>query len=302
MSELVSFSVPLTLAQTEYLVASAYTQLPPLNGEPYYGFLDREEAARQAQAMADCYGAAFLWHESLETIHKHEPVFSFQNPDDVCAFPLGSDPCFSDSLTRYRGADFPFRQVSFLETEEAVRRAWTVREPLGEALADALDTAGFFRFDLIYPSATDWYDPTAIFAWERLYNGLARCCRLDDENASEQGFPYVWSCAQPLLVRLENAPVFRYAAWTNQDEDSYVVCLDEIEYTVFHRSELGEHNPRWIYWAFETERLVRVLDLALQARGIPERCYLEGGGNDSRMLFLTDEQTEILISSCYLER
>ncbi len=292
MSELVSFYVPITLPQVGALVAAAYRALP-LSEEPYRGFRNYGQARDYAKAIADSQGIGFLATECMYPgkAKGKRPTFSFQKLEEVCPFP--PEVC----LERWQGEHFPFTQVSLAGTPHKGARLVYARYAIDDSAGDLLETVGFFRFDAVYPEATAWYDPNEIFAWDRLYNALARQCHLDDEDASEQGFHYLWECAQPFLVRLEDPPLFRYDAWT---EEGYFICLDDTEYLAYSRDELGKQNPNWVYWAFETERLVEVLDRALQAKGIPERCYLCEWSNDSKMLFLTEEHYQILTSQGYL--
>lgn len=284
------FFVPLTRKQIEELTGSAYNALPEAT-ESYQAIESFDNAVQAAQELAANTGAGFIvqaYRSADSTPLVADGIFTFRASEVEASYRLIYRTFAEAHQISLAGLPLWEERRCYLEPIEKRGKRFRTR------LKDQLNRAGFYRFNGVTAAPSPWNRDCP---WRHEkdndgYSSIGRILHADSEDISEYGFQQLWELTQAYLARIANPPVLCYEGWTSGE--GMVVCLDGIEYLAYSEQESSEKNPDWIYWASATDRYFRILDAALTARGLPERCWFDHCGNDTMLYLFTEEQYYLL--------
>jgi hypothetical protein len=163
---------------------------------------------------------------------------------------------------------------------------------------NTLQKLGYFKYanpkdlDLLRETMIEAFDPTneLVTIWEEDNSATPKDFRYyfcDNEDLYEEGgFTEMLKTLQPtfdkigLILNIDN----HYEVW--DDSNSWLnhsITLNGTNYTIFK-------NFKEAGWGEAAQRLAEILNEELEKQQKDERVYLVNGGNDGRLIFLTNEQ------------
>jgi len=162
-------------------------------------------------------------------------------------------------------------------------------KPAVGPLIDDLEKMGFYedtKDELVNIVKQEAIETGYIFGWE----SANRDFMADAEEIAEGGVTELFNAFEPFL----NQRQIHLPQVSEKFNDSkYSVIINDYEYKIWEAFELKSVN----LWDLSTNRALGIINKILQDQGVKEQAYKLYGGNDQRIIFLTEEQFVVINAS-----